>query len=328
MRAKEFTEAWNPLDKHYKEKDPKTGLPIGPAQPEELGTNEAEAVLNMIKTNCGGALASSLRTNTYIKRGMPMEERPYFILDPTKTIRKSANTNNAYTLFTSMSPKWKKFPPRQQSIICSTSDYAADYGNVYAIFPFDDAPVGICREEDFWTSFNEGFESVRLHTDLGEFASRIMSTAALLYGINAPETEVFTSTNAADAIKVLKSITLEKAKAEIGDRQIDMYDTPYIILDTLVKNNLPNALALMDKVMDPTVNGFISATGANCIKKLQGSSQEVWIGGKAIAVSCNPFSQQKHPELKTILRSLKLNRYVTPDEKPRPALPPNPKVAK
>lgn len=77
----------------------------------------------------------------------------YVYIDPSKSKqpRVSANTANYYTLIIDNSPKWKKYPKRSKSLICSTDEsYANDFGNTYRVYPINGSNIGVCPHRDIW----------------------------------------------------------------------------------------------------------------------------------------------------------------------------------
>lgn len=74
--------------------------------------------------------------------------------------RESANTFNYYTVLIDHFSK-KGMPLRSKSIICSTEhSYAKNYGDVYAIIPYDDTIIGVVNNPDIWgvpVEFNSGY---------------------------------------------------------------------------------------------------------------------------------------------------------------------------
>lgn len=76
---------------------------------------------------------------------------PVLISDPKKSIRKSKNTSNHYTLLFSNLPSWSKYPKRNRSLIATTNvNWASQYGEPYLILPFDGAKIGVCNHGDMW----------------------------------------------------------------------------------------------------------------------------------------------------------------------------------
>jgi len=108
-----------------------------------------EEAFNLLEKNCKQALKS-----TPIYRGVKFVDDYFLSVNPSDFERKSANTKNYYTLLIDNSPYWKDYPKRSKSIICTTSHYRASaYGNIYRVFPYDGAKIGICPASDFWGSF-------------------------------------------------------------------------------------------------------------------------------------------------------------------------------
>lgn len=72
-------------------------------------------------------------------------------IDLSLTTRASENTSNHYTLILDNHPKMKKFPKRSKSLIFTSSKAEAeDYGNLYAVFPYDTNILGVCPQNDIW----------------------------------------------------------------------------------------------------------------------------------------------------------------------------------
>lgn len=118
-------------------------------------------IANLLKTKCSDALAAYF-DGKRIYKGFTSPDRhsDAMIMNVSNIERKSQNTNNLYTYFTSqVSQKWKKFPPRDRSIICATDIGIANsytQGNVngvYIVFPFNGNEVGVCPADDMWNSF-------------------------------------------------------------------------------------------------------------------------------------------------------------------------------
>jgi len=79
----------------------------------------------------------------------------YGYVDTSKgKLRRSANTSNEYTLCIDNSSRWKNYPRRGRSLICSTSLlYAINYGHLNIVLPINGSSIGICSDDDFWYSF-------------------------------------------------------------------------------------------------------------------------------------------------------------------------------
>ena len=96
-----------------------------------------------------------------IYRGSSDSHGAYGVVEGQKGGRKSQNTKNYYTvifdkIIASQNPK---YPLRSKSIIATTyKDYAAKYGSLYNIIPFDNVLIGIVPDKDIWGIEINGFE--------------------------------------------------------------------------------------------------------------------------------------------------------------------------
>ena len=118
---------------------------------------EAGRTQGILHQKCKQAL-QSYRKNNIIYRGLYDKSINFGLVDPKKFTRASANTENYYTLIVSNSPRWKNYPRRDQSLICSTErNTAYSYGEPYVILPFDRSRIGIVPGTDFWYGFEKSF---------------------------------------------------------------------------------------------------------------------------------------------------------------------------
>lgn len=125
-----------------------------------ISINDAIEIINK---NCIKNFKYMNDSDVWIYRGdSNLINAAYVSYSKNRSERKSANTTNEYTyLFSEILDSWKKYPKRNKSIICSTSEkYAADYGNVYYVIPFDKTSIGICPQSDLWTSFKKGLDKI------------------------------------------------------------------------------------------------------------------------------------------------------------------------
>lgn len=125
----------------------------------ERNTSDIEPTkfIAALKENCSDALSGMKNNMGYIFKGIPGMKKEFFLYDSSTVERTSANTNNFYTLFMSKySPEWAKLPPRNKSVICSSSyEMARGYGTPFQIFPFNGTKIGVCPEDDLWMSFGK-----------------------------------------------------------------------------------------------------------------------------------------------------------------------------
>ena len=112
--------------------------------------------ISLLEQNCSKAI-NAYKKGNIIYRGLEdfNGNRECLYVNPKSYVRESHNTQNYYTWINDNSPKWNKYPKRSESIICTTErDIAVDYGNVYIVFPYDGAKIGVCSNSDYWYSFS------------------------------------------------------------------------------------------------------------------------------------------------------------------------------
>jgi len=109
-----------------------------------------EETRKLLEKNCSKSIKGS-----YIYRGVSYYKEHVFIDPKSGKSRKSAYTDNYYTLIMDNCKEWSKYPKRSESIICTTDTNTAEmYGIVYGVFPYDGAKIGVCSERDLWASFS------------------------------------------------------------------------------------------------------------------------------------------------------------------------------
>ena len=92
------------------------------------------------------------------------------LLSPIKN-RRSANTNNYYTLWLNNHPDWQAFPPRNV-IVTSNYEYSKEFGAPFLIFPKNGTEIGICPEFDFWMSFRSTVEAGQLVEEISSLLKK------------------------------------------------------------------------------------------------------------------------------------------------------------
>lgn len=154
--------------------------------------------------------------------------------------RASANTDNFYNVWIEHSPKWKHFPKRSRSLICSTdSGYANLFGNLAVVVPLQDCAIGVCPNNDFWRSFRNTLPD-------GEFnnLSKMNYAIRALLKSNNRYTDRTTT-----PIKTLADF--KNAIAGISYDNVQDYDTE--MLDFFKKHGIEQGL---DIILDPAANEF------------------------------------------------------------------------
>ena len=112
-----------------------------------------EKVKSLIDTQYNKATEGTL-----IYRGNRSLRGDYYFLDPTKSYERESPfaTANFYNLLFSNLPSWRKYPKRNKSVICTTSNanaFRRGCDVAYIVLPINDADIGVCPADDIWFSF-------------------------------------------------------------------------------------------------------------------------------------------------------------------------------
>jgi len=205
--------------------------------------------------------------------------------DPAKgKPRVSRNTTNHYTLIIDNSPKWKRYPKRSKSIICTTR------GKAFYVFPEDKSRIGVCPSYDFWPSFTgSGI------WDMDGFNMALMELAQSSLGIKSWD----------DSIGKIRSVFSMIDEAKIDDHEGFMAklnrgndawgpfygDSGNEFLFQYTRERDTKLDPYIENLLDPNKNGFkIKFAGS----KIMGE-KEVWTEGKSILVnhrSMEPFMNE------------------------------------
>lgn len=183
-----------------------------------------------------------------------------YIIDTSKTTRKSANTYNYYTIVIDKILGEKGYPLRSKSIICSNNkEVSSNFGTLKVIIPFDDALIGIVPEEDIWYVNLSEVDRVTFEdfaNCLGSYDISVNSYDEIVNGI----------------IKIINDYD-EFLKSECK--------TDFKKLFNNIDGNYDAVDKRLREVFDLDKMGFKFATGKTYRK--QSTKNEIWISGKSIA---------------------------------------------
>jgi len=230
-----------------------------------------EQAIALMRKNCSQALYGYTRGNI-LYRGVNHNMDEYISYSPVG-IRKSRNTQNYYTLLMDNSARWKDYPKRSKSFICSSSfAFAAGFGDVYSVWPYNGAKVGVAPARDLWQSFYDSLHGNSLngfnHT-LGQMLK--MSGAS------------FNDTNVTSLIKAMNTLDDKLRKGEIDfNDMVRKLDIGMTWITNSYKNNY-HLYEVIDKILDPKTNGFkVVKVG----QKYEdgGDSRECWTDSPCIFV--------------------------------------------
>lgn len=208
-------------------------------------------------------------------RGMSNDNK-YYILEGALGERKSVGSSNHYTVLIDdlLKKEDKNFPLRAKSIICANNynlNTAIQYGaKVYAIFPYDDAIIGMTEKEDIWFTY----------VKLGKFNTTINDINDMLQhaGIKA--------TNLNDIVNQVESLFDEKPRSldYIQKKLIKRFDSKEAVRESF-------ETAYNYKNLGIT---FGKTTVINEIH----SAHEIWFSGKCIAIDYHIFKELQKNKFK------------------------------
>lgn len=212
-----------------------------------------------------------------IFRGMK-DTSPIILGDGNNMNRKSANTQNFYTLILDNSPEWKDYPKRSKSFICSLSkNNASGYGVPFVAIPLENQPIGVCPEEDFWFSFGSPSpNTINGDIDYLNHTCRIIDSSC-------PK---LTKNNTYDEFKTIISRMDEIVIKNLETFMKDSND--YRALNSLGYFNKPNLLELLMNHYDPTEHDFIVVDNYKSLD--ESFENEVWFSGKVLFINYDIWS--------------------------------------
>ena len=193
--------------------------------------------------------------------------------DSTKFNRKSSSgTKNYYTLIIDSSDRWKKYPKRSKSFICSTNQQSAkSFGPAFCVFPKDTLSVGICPSYDMWDSFFNKLKDIDIN-DLNHLNG-------VVAGIGNNANVVLSETDPIALRAVLRTLTLDKLneipKSGYGSHIPD-------IIEYMEIRNLNNLEEFFEFIIDPDDAKFeIQDNIGNFDWK---PHLEIWFSGEAVFI--------------------------------------------
>lgn len=230
-----------------------------------------DKVLDILKNN---------NENNILYRGMK-DSGDYFIIDGSAGNRKSANTENYYTLIIDVILKNTDYPLRSKSIICTKSrGKAAKYGNMYVIIPLKGTKVASVNEKDIWDVSFKTNETNEKMVDLNYYYSTLELNDSSFEKFIDGLTDILShdpsyyDSDYKDAIKQLKEVFPNKYKIEKD--VIKLY------------KSVTDQFSLHDDASD--IEGF----------------PECWVGGRCLAIKYDLYLQLT--DQKTTLHPRFLNR--------------------
>lgn len=219
-----------------------------------------------------------------IYRGMnSARHQLVFLADGLHLDRVSANTANYYTEFLEVSPKWKSYPKRNKSFICSTgASYANSYGQLYHVLPLENQAIGIGPRMDFWDGFKDTLqEKLKLSSwvDLNEFNILLKNVFYFM------RDEMKLDIKPTAIGQFMTNLELLNKHLEEVRQKINTTRAPDLekILKFFVK--IGDVRKAMETIFDPKKNQFFVDKYLNISgESLENTSRECWMSGKVLFI--------------------------------------------
>ncbi len=217
------------------------------------------SVIELLQRDCSEFFENNLESPLW--RGSSGNHPIVRLVDPSQGVRKSENISNHYTQIMDHSPYYKGWPPRSNSLICSTSyARASQYGKLYAVIPFNGTKIGIARDSDIWLTELD-FRELAWDTNFHKFARWMQS-------MGFPE-------EFEDMVWYGNSSTFA------NQFKFEFYET-----DTKIQPN--QFIEYVTKCMDPYQLGF-SLEDTSSFSSVEYENRECWFSDKCYMIEKNEY---------------------------------------
>ena len=235
---------------------------------EKLKTKKAIAMLNKY---CKDAIWMLQQNKPFWRGEQHLEHNivtaGFVTVDPSKTERKSQNTDNYYTVLLDNNPLCKAFPKRSRSFIATTDRWNADaysYGGTrFIMIPFDGVKIGAINDEDMWDTKIKMFGS---SSSIDSYNGRWKRL-----GLKA-------------SVKSFEDFG--KKLATSGDAKRKFRDEFGLTTDDQAEHFMENIW----KAYGPESTGFTIHT----TKDVQDAKGEVWVGGPVMYISMDMWDKMRN----------------------------------
>lgn len=231
-------------------------------------------VQKYIKNNCKNALKG-----TKIFRGTPSYSEFFYFIQPKQSKERISPyaDENYYNLLLSNLPSWKKFPPRNKSIICTTDEENAEVrtgkGLVYLVLPRDGAKIGVCPSIDIWWSFSESKIN-----NLNEF--NVVLDTLFYYMLPRSIRNSGLDRSYEQFVKACKMADDIEDKENVVSKSRMLSDSTWEWVLPYIWGEKKNLLDLIEETLSPDSNGFKLAKIGDTLPL----NNEVWLDEDSIMV--------------------------------------------
>ena len=248
-----------------------------------LITLDKETAIKKLSERCGEALKQAVKgTCLYFAEEMLIE---FGLMRPETMIYDDDEMYRLLHILMENTAGWSKFPKREKSIITSTSSVPLNkQHNVYIILPVNGTKLGVCADDDFYTSFNK-IETEFDVQDAYEFEQNLKQ---LLNCVNmfVHDKEIEEWTNS-DVIKVCKMFDniMNSIKGSYNFKIFFETTTSSSLVSWTKKTPLYDRIC---QYMDPELNGFELKKITDLTKR---KNREVWFANECYIISKNLFDE-------------------------------------
>lgn len=265
-----------------------------------IESNENDKDFKLIVDNVNSSYLDLITSSegTLIYRGMNKKNSSGVTLMTPKAGRKSANTSNEFTtLVDNFLPSWKDYPKRSNSFICSTDmSYAAGFGYLHMVLPVGITKIGVCPENDMWSSFNFDQDN----SDAIPFVNHLLHNIAAILNDETGKEYNFQSNNLESELEKIINDVDEAIKDKSIDKiisNIDYVDDADDDDNNDYRNNLTRTtveilemakskkslVKALDDFLNTETNGFKLLTPEKIFKDVN-HNHEVWFSTPAIFI--------------------------------------------
>jgi hypothetical protein len=233
--------------------------------------------------------------NPLVGRSIYELKSDYYLIDPKKHDRKSANTRNYYTYIIDNSKDWEDFPKRSKSLICHGYAKRPPYYDQYVVIPLNDANFGIANDDDLWTSF-EFVENITEVPSLKNFNTLLSKLYYLLIDeyLSDESAEIFFNNLEKLSLKIQEpeSKNIIKNNDDSWSANIvQLFD--FLLSESLKGNDCRTALELL---FNPVQNDILHMSFTDMQKHLQTTGLpsswgvEVWTDSECLLIKNNLYN--------------------------------------
>lgn len=224
--------------------------------------------------------------------------------------RVSANTSNEFTLMVDgVLSSWNNFPKRSESFICSTSQFQAEaFGDLHLLFPLGDANVGICSENDMWSSMNRLAKLISMNEgtipDFNDVFNRVYGEAAKF--LNDKVKSIKTPKDVKDVILLIQSIIDDGKVNELTKLVYEnTIEGDHDLVNALLKHS-KNFEDNLNWVLDPIENDLELKQVSDFPKLSKSySDREVWFSADAAFLSIATLKNEELIDIQNRMKKLK-----------------------